>query len=77
MVRLEQLKRDEANQHDNTQGVGGSAASSVLTRSGRRQGQDPRRVVLRNSVAADYPGEESKKQPQRLEQERDVEACAA
>ena len=44
MVRLEQLKRDEANQHDNTQGVGGSAASSVPTRSGRRQGQDPRRV---------------------------------
>ena len=28
-------------------------------------------------VAADCPGEEIKKQPQRLEQERDVDACAA
>jgi hypothetical protein len=34
-------------------------------------------VVLRHSVAADCPGEEIKKQPQRLEQERDVEAYAA
>jgi hypothetical protein len=44
IVRREQSECDEANQHDNTQGVGRGTASTVWRRSGRRQGEDPGRV---------------------------------